>query len=889
MKEQSRWRSIILSGAGYGGGLAAGSLLAYFLLNNQVIRFLLSWLNSLQLFLYLIFGLALLVIFIGLGGGIGGAIGGWVLSGVNDLGDRRRFAWRSGLSFFLAHALLLLPFVLVTAVIGFLNQNLDVEFTRLPALFAGYGLIYGAVAGLCLGLLTVGLRQMLSIFLASLFGFGLGGWLMGAGLYFYSQLDSPNRLLSFLFAALILFLFGAAGGGALGFAAQYVHDTRSLFPQTRGWRIFRNVTLAAITLYFLLAAGRLVTTLTIRPADLAETLPLPTVGAHWLPEDSATEAVLNPGPLPELFVDGSGRAVQAACDQSGQITLTVGGAGSIEFTTPRCHGEPVLAVDGDGRTHVVWYSDEATKVTGAQVGGHFLYESIGGESDWSEPAIIARPSGEVQPALSTMADGSLRLLWDEPDFQDSLVYVPYNCDDVPLTELGDIMYAAVRQEKYRPASDPIPYCQNQYDRLLFTPNPTDPDTDLPISEYGAFDQVAALVIEAEYEVLFTTMQWDKPSDFGSPGLTLTDAVAELYEKVKANPEAYPRGMTVRIMLGNVPQMAVFEATSQMVSLLQDLHDAGIDEMVDEEIGWKLEVADFGGAWPHAHSKFVVIDGKTAVASGFNYSYLHLSKDHPSGLGLDMSDLGIQITGPLAQTVLAAHDDLWSGSDLYTCSKFPPPLPSLWFLWCDESVAEASHTPEVLRFYATEGNSNAFALHHTSAFLESDEAIVDVLLAAQETIDLYEVNFSLDLICIISGLLGGLCDTEELAPPYMQALLAAMVENDVKVRVLAETSAMNGMENRIAINWLLDELEKEGKRDLIEFKFYDGKMHDKGLLIDEQLLIIGSQNFHWSAWDKPSLTEYNIATEDPAAIFDFLQDYEYQWDRGTPAAEAMVQQ
>jgi phosphatidylserine/phosphatidylglycerophosphate/cardiolipin synthase-like enzyme len=66
------------------------------------------------------------------------------------------------------------------------------------------------------------------------------------------------------------------------------------------------------------------------------------------------------------------------------------------------------------------------------------------------------------------------------------------------------------------------------------------------------------------------------------------------------------------------------------------------------------------------------------------------------------------------------------------------------------------------------------------------------------------------------------------------------------------------------------------------------MHDKGLLIDEELLIIGSQNFHWSAWDTPSLTEYNVATEDPQAIHDFLEDFEYQWGRGIPWNEVMVE-
>ena len=31
-------------------------------------------------------------------------------------------------------------------------------------------------------------------------------------------------------------------------------------------------------------------------------------------------------------------------------------------------------------------------------------------------------------------------------------------------------------------------------------------------------------------------------------------------------------------------------------------------MVDPEIGWRLEFANFPGAYPHSHTKFVVIDG-----------------------------------------------------------------------------------------------------------------------------------------------------------------------------------------------------------------------------------------------------------------------------------------
>jgi phosphatidylserine/phosphatidylglycerophosphate/cardiolipin synthase-like enzyme len=67
------------------------------------------------------------------------------------------------------------------------------------------------------------------------------------------------------------------------------------------------------------------------------------------------------------------------------------------------------------------------------------------------------------------------------------------------------------------------------------------------------------------------------------------------------------------------------------------------------------------------------------------------------------------------------------------------------------------------------------------------------------------------------------------------------------------------------------------------------MHDKAMLIDQEWLSVGSQNFHWSAWDTPSLTEYNIATDDPLAIAEFLIEYNHWWEQGIPAPEKMLKE
>jgi cardiolipin synthase len=119
---------------------------------------------------------------------------------------------------------------------------------------------------------------------------------------------------------------------------------------------------------------------------------------------------------------------------------------------------------------------------------------------------------------------------------------------------------------------------------------------------------------------------------------------------------------------------------------------------------------------------------------------------------------------------------------------------------------------------------------------------------------------------------------------MDALLTTVTEHDVKVRILLEPSAFNGFENRIGISWFLGEVAEAGMLDNVEIKWFDGKMHDKAFLVDGEFLVVGSQNFHYSAWGSPSLTEYNISTEDSDAIADFLSEFEFQWDQGTPVEE-----
>ena len=78
--------------------------------------------------------------------------------------------------------------------------------------------------------------------------------------------------------------------------------------------------------------------------------------------------------------------------------------------------------------------------------------------------------------------------------------------------------------------------------------------------------------------------------------------------------------------------------------------------------------------------------KTILAAGFNMQYEHYSIDHPSGRGFGRQDLGMLVTGPVAQDSHRMFDDLWDGSDLTTCSDLNPTL-GIWQTTCQGGVAK----------------------------------------------------------------------------------------------------------------------------------------------------------------------------------------------------------
>jgi phosphatidylserine/phosphatidylglycerophosphate/cardiolipin synthase-like enzyme len=420
------------------------------------------------------------------------------------------------------------------------------------------------------------------------------------------------------------------------------------------------------------------------------------------------------------------------------------------------------------------------------------------------------------------------------------------------------------------------------------PNPESAYSPQRPNPNGGFDTMSDLASLVEYEVLFAVMEWASEEDPANlnPGIVYTSEIANLYQQLKEDPSRYPRGITVRILLGNYPELSNLEWGEQIWNVINDLSKAGVDKMVDSEIGWKVEVANFEGVYPHSHTKFLIIDGKTAVGAGFNYGYLHFPFDHPSNKGSDLFDLGVIISGPIAQQVLITFDDYWQGAEQLYCPDLSPDPEFLWTRDCIRSEAQATHVPEVMKYFLPETPgklSNAFSLNRNINFKESDDVILATLSSAQESLDILEVNFSLEMICMLDMLNDEICSYDN-ALDYMKAIMTSVEENQTRVRVLVEKVNSNGMENRISAKEFTRELEKRGLSQYVEIKFFEGRMHAKAFLVDDEMLFIGSQNFHYSAWGEAGLAEYNLATDDLRAVETFKTMFDYYWESGIPWEE-----
>jgi phosphatidylserine/phosphatidylglycerophosphate/cardiolipin synthase-like enzyme len=791
-------------------------------------------------------------------------------------------------------------FLLLTSFIALYNNFNEQRIEQYGILFGLYGLVFGLITGLLQAFTTVRLRHTWRVILASTLGFALGGVLAGLLVRWVNPLDGldtyPFLTTIVLLIALTLPYF--IGGGAMGLAykqiARRVAQTGEPVEsaQSPRWQIILVAVLALFVIVPIVSiVERISGFLTIRPANLQSQISPVTVGVRWsdpviVTSGSVDIALPTGSPEPAIV---AGTEHQAWCSPEGDIHYQHGSGPVEQIDFPSCSSTPAIALDSAGKFHIVWYTREVRDTNGVVKPSSLLVESIRQNGEWSEAAIAARTDSEALASLSSDTDGKLILAWvDAADPTGDLLMAiqeNYQCSQEDLSPVERAGLETLLGGDTRPAGSQVPYCRNQFDRIIYTPNPEPQYSDQAITPNGGFDQVSALVEAAEYEVLFNVMQWMEFKSPPSPGNILADSVAKLYQQVKANPEDYPRGMTVRILLGNYPVTAEFTWGSQIIQVIQDLKTAGVEKMVDSQIGWRVEVANYPGVYPHSHNKMLVVDGKLAGALGFNYSYLHFPKDHPSGEGDDLFDLGMTVVGPVAQDAITQYDDMWNGADQIHCEYLELP-DGQWQDTCQEVKATNDHVPEVLRAYLPpDGDTNAFSLYRSNVFNEADDFIAASLARSTDSIDLITANFSLDIYCLIHLLAPGFCSLAD-SMPYIDAILEAVEKNNTHERVIMENANSYGLENRVTAMVIYPELVRRGLEDQVELRFFNGRVHSKSALIDDGLLIIGSQNFHYSAWGKGGgLGENMITTNDPRAVAEFKALFEFKWQEAIPVDEA----
>lgn len=404
-------------------------------------------------------------------------------------------------------------------------------------------------------------------------------------------------------------------------------------------------------------------------------------------------------------------------------------------------------------------------------------------------------------------------------------------------------------------------CGNRFDGLLELPL-------VPGREDDAFSQLMTSVREARAEVLVANMFIETGT--GAPGWLLAGALRDLYRKVQADPAAYPEGMTVRIATGGMPG---FLNPSELLParFAGALRSLGVP-LSDPKLGWSVEVADYR-YFPHSHVKMHVIDGKQVVTGGYNISAWYLPRTQPGGH--DLHDLGLALSGPVARAGVAAFDDLWTKSRLLSCPPLVTPQNigrECRFRWLPTTLP--SHPPSTLRVTPL-GDSRAWMLYRRAGYVQADEVGLALLRGSRQTLDLMHADFSANINCLYAFKTPHDCDPATF-PSYFQEVIRA-AERGVKIRVLTVDYDVGQLWNRSGIALMRQELRRRGLEHLFEARYTRFKMHTKATLVDGQMLVVGSINYHFSSWGTAGLNEAALATNDPQAIARQRELFERAWN------------
>ncbi len=425
-------RSTALSAAGYGLGFTLGAMLSSVMYRSSLFDPLLRTLETGRL----VVGITAILLIAGLGGAVGGALGGATLAYAYRQSDQwRGYAWRSALAFGLSFAIVAVPLTIAIAFFSFYNLT---EISPLALMFplGVMGLAFGLVGGMIMGLLNPEIPAW-RVVLVAMFSFSLGGAALGRGLFtFYlaqSNLESASWSLFFG-----LFLFGAFGGGALGFLYSWLAHRRpalslpsrfmTWFNRQRG--LSRVLAVVGIVLVLLVLRGLyLISPFAASDAPLSEALESRTQDTRWsepLPlAGSAAEPVVAAASAQQVALawvaDGAVYYLPGA-DQLQPLNVSGSGVAARQ---------PQVAVDAAGTVHLLWEQGSAD--------GASIFYSRCQPGNCSPPAPVSGPDSPTcqaqpvpqnsQPALAVTPTGDVLAVWlGGPQ---TLLFAAWSAGDAP--------------------------------------------------------------------------------------------------------------------------------------------------------------------------------------------------------------------------------------------------------------------------------------------------------------------------------------------------------------------------------------------------------------------------------------------------------------------------
>jgi phosphatidylserine/phosphatidylglycerophosphate/cardiolipin synthase-like enzyme len=529
-------------------------------------------------------------------------------------------------------------------------------------------------------------------------------------------------------------------------------------------------------------------------------------------------------------------------------------------------------------------TDESNLPRLACANNGFIYEASRQASSWNELTIIQ--SAGSQPDLTKDSSNNLHLVWSDSrsGVLDTFYSPTYSCEGIsPATDAGIAVLNEIQDMPF------LNYCKNLVEEVIYVP-----------AQNGieAFNEWANLASSAQYEVAFTVMFWDKDneSEIVVPGESILSGIQQLYLDV-SNEESenkYPHGMMVRILLGvqfnpiNLDSPAPF--TDQRLNVLEQIKSLNIPiyEILPNGRTWKVEVAlyEFGQGFGtsesiHSHVKLMVVDSNKMIVSGYHPQYTFQTNNIGNA---GSHDLGIKILGPIAANGMVVFDALWEGSEILCTEQDNISQISLFLIFCHRKIAEnPTHW-----FFVPTGDDIALPLYRDHYDKTADTSVQKAIESSTSEVFVFQNRVGVPPVIGLPGDVPPLYGEFGLLE-YATALLE--VAPDTNIRILISRDPGNLFYNSPSMwNFLTRYYLAGGEQnvwDVIRFYTPNGigdllppGLHAKSFLVDEELLVIGSQNFDHSAFGNNSydldLVEYSIAVENETIVGDVNSYFNEEW-------------